>query len=78
MDRIYMKNESAIVWLTLWVTAVVIAFIVLYHNCPEWLTKGESGSTTLRNLSFVAIALIGFPVPTLASADRGSSSERCY
>ena len=46
------------------VSAVVISFV--FWDCLEtfwsWLTNGESGSTTIRNLGLVLAGLIALPL----------------
>ena len=45
-----------------WTVVVVSAAAYVWAAYPEWLAADESASATLRNLAFVAAAIIGLPI----------------
>lgn len=49
-------------WLVTWSVIVFLAAVVLWIAFPTWLTCGESGSTTLRNMGLLVGAAIGLPL----------------
>ena len=53
---------STWVWVVAWVVFVLIAAAVLSIMFWCWLRDGESGSTTIRNLGLVVVAVIALPL----------------
>ena len=46
----------------LWVLFVLVGTVVVWSICPDWMAKGESASTTIRNLGIAVAALLGLPL----------------
>ena len=46
----------------MWALCLVAASIFVWIRFPEWLTHGESASTTIRNLGLVVLAAVGLPL----------------
>ena len=57
---------------------LVAAVCVIWIKCPEWLTSGESASTTLRNMGLLVAAAIGLPLAIWRSviAERQAEAAR--
>ena len=57
---------------------LVAAVCVIWIKCPEWLTGGESASTTLRNMGLIVAAAIGLPLAIWRSviAERQADAAR--
>lgn len=49
-------------WIPAWVISVLMAATVFSIIYWCWLSAGESGSTTIRNLGLVVVAAIGLPI----------------
>lgn len=49
-------------WIVAWALSLIAAIIFVWIKCPAWLTGGESGSTTIRNLGLVILAAVGLPL----------------
>lgn len=73
--RVFSFLESRLGPIT--VVAIVLV-VVLSITFWDWLTSGESGSTTIRNLGLVVAALVAFPLAVWRSrvADRQASAAQ--
>ena len=49
-------------WIIAWALLLLAATITAWIKCPTWLTRGESGSTTIRNVGLVILAAVGLPL----------------
>ena len=57
------RSESAFKWwIIAWALLLVAATSIVWIKCPAWLTAGESGSTTIRNVGLVILAAVGLPL----------------
>ena len=79
-----LKLNAGLTWILI-VIALLVAEAVLSIMYWCWLSDGESGSTTIRNLGFVIVATIGLPLAIWRSivaqrqsetAQRGLLNER--
>ena len=79
-----LKLNAGLTWILI-VIALLVAEAVLSIMYWCWLSDGESGSTTIRNLGFVIVAIIGLPLAIWRSivaqrqsetAQRGLLNER--
>ena len=60
--RRILKPPSA-KWLILaWTIFLLVAATLVWIKLPEWLTGGESASTTNRNLGLIIAAVVGLPL----------------
>lgn len=49
-------------WIIAWALSLVAATTFIWVKYPAWLTDGESGSTTIRNVGLVILAAVGLPL----------------
>lgn len=49
-------------WIVAWSAIVLLTTVALWVVFPAWLTRSESGSTTLRNMGLLVGAAIGLPL----------------
>ncbi len=67
------------VWVVAWGVFVLIAVTVLSIIFWCWLSDGESGSTTIRNLGLVVAAIIGLPLAvwrSIVAARQATTAQR--
>ncbi len=79
-----LKLNARLTWILIVIALLVTeAVLLIMYWC--WLSDGESGSTTIRNLGFVIVAIIGLPLAIWRSivaqrqsetAQRGLLNER--
>ena len=60
--RSLFKPPSAKWWILAWTIFLLVAASLVWIKFPEWLTGGESASTTIRNLGLIIAAVVGLPL----------------
>ncbi len=49
-------------WIPAWTFLLLVVVTLVWIIFPEWLTGGESASTTIRNLGLIIAAMVGLPL----------------
>ena len=57
---------------------LIVAATTAWVACPAWLSGGESGSTTLRNLGLMLAAAIGLPLAIWRSIVAERQTDAAY
>ena len=58
----FFELSSAKWWIGAWAMLLLVAATIAWKVCPEWLTGGESASTTIRNLGLTIAAAVALPL----------------
>lgn len=65
-------------WIAAWTMILIVAATTAWVACPAWLSGGESGSTTLRNLGLMLAAAIGLPLAIWRSIVAERQTDAAY